>query len=81
MLTISDVNLTEAGWAEDLGTRSRPILARKVPHTVPYTFVGVAAAMYGIQWSLKRRHAVAQAEGRLEVPATEPPQDGSGESQ
>ncbi len=63
VLTISDVSLAEAGWAEGLGTRSRPVLARKVLHTVPYTFFGVAGLMYGVHWTLDRRRKVAAAEG------------------
>ena len=65
VLTISDVNLAEAGWAESLGTRSRPVLARKVLHTVPYTFFGVAGLMYGVHWTLDRRRKVAAAEGPI----------------
>ena len=63
VLTISDVNLTEAGWVEGLGSRPRPVLARKVLHTVPYTFFGVAGLMYGVHWTLDRRRRVAAAEG------------------
>jgi formate dehydrogenase iron-sulfur subunit len=63
VLTISDVDLAAAGWAEDIGTRSRPALARKVLHTVPYTFFGVAGLMYGVHWTLDRRRKVAAAEG------------------
>jgi len=63
VLTISDVSLTEAGWAEGLGSRPRPVLARKVLHTVPYTFFGVAGLMYGVHWTLDRRRKVAAAEG------------------
>jgi formate dehydrogenase iron-sulfur subunit len=63
VLYISDVDLETAGWPHDLGERARPVLAREVLHTVPYTFVGVAAAMYGIHWTFERRKAVALAEG------------------
>ncbi len=62
LLYISDVDLGEAGWPASLGNQARPPLARKVLHTVPYTFVGVAAAMYGIQWTFARRQQVAAAE-------------------
>jgi hypothetical protein len=30
---------------------------------VPYTFVGVAAAMYGVHWTFERRKKVAETEG------------------
>jgi formate dehydrogenase iron-sulfur subunit len=63
VLTISDVDLTDARWPDDLGTGSRPELARKVLHTVPYTFFGVAGLMYGVHWTLERRRQVAAAEG------------------
>jgi hypothetical protein len=33
-----------------------------VLHTVPSTFIGVAATMAGIHWSLRRREQVAAAE-------------------
>jgi formate dehydrogenase iron-sulfur subunit len=65
VLYISDVDLSSAGWPASLDETARPEYARKVMHTVPYTFVGVAAAMYGIQWTLQRRQEVAAAE-RLE---------------
>jgi formate dehydrogenase iron-sulfur subunit len=72
VLYVSDVDLRIAGWPAYLGDRARPILARGVLHTVPWTFVGVAAAMYGIQWITNRRQEVAAAEGNGE--------DGKGES-
>jgi formate dehydrogenase iron-sulfur subunit len=63
VLTISDVPLTEAGWPADLGTQARPVLARTVLHTVPYTFIGVAGLMAGVHWTFERRKKVAAAEG------------------
>jgi formate dehydrogenase iron-sulfur subunit len=63
VLYLSDVDLETAGWPASLDEVARPVLAREVLHTVPYTFVGVAAAMYGIHWTLERRKAVALAEG------------------
>jgi formate dehydrogenase iron-sulfur subunit len=62
VLYISDVDLAAAGWPETLDNVARPVLAREVLHTVPYTFLGVAAAMYGIHWTFERRNAVAAAE-------------------
>lgn len=75
ILTVSDVDLAAAGWAEGLGTRSRPLLARKVLHTVPYTFFGVAGLMYGVHWTLDRRRKVAAAEGPAKI--SEPPVEGN----
>ncbi len=63
VLYISDVDLGGAGWPHALDDRPRPVQARHVLHTVPYTFVGVAALMYGVHWTWERRQLVAQAEG------------------
>jgi formate dehydrogenase iron-sulfur subunit len=63
VLYISDVELDAAGWPATLGNQPRPELARNVLHTVPYTFFGVAAAMYGIHWTYERRKKVAAADG------------------
>jgi formate dehydrogenase iron-sulfur subunit len=63
VLYISDVDLETAGWPQNLDEVARPLLAREVLHTVPYTFFGVAAAMYGIHWTFERRKAVALADG------------------
>jgi formate dehydrogenase iron-sulfur subunit len=73
VLYISDVDLSTAGWPARLGDDARPVLAREVLHTVPFTFVGVTAAMYGIQWTLERRRKVAEAE-RQEKAGSEPEQ-------
>ena len=54
--------ITSAGWPKNLDSSARPMLSRKVLHTVPYTFGGVAVAMAGIHWTFKRRQDVAAAE-------------------
>jgi formate dehydrogenase iron-sulfur subunit len=59
VLYISDVSLDAAGWPERLDDEPRPKLAREVLHTVPYTFAGVAALMYGVHWTHQRRNQVA----------------------
>ena len=74
VLYISDVNLAEAGWPDQLGTDARPVLARKVLHTVPYTFFGVAGLMYGVHWTLERRRKVAAAKAG-ETPPIERTED------
>ena len=71
VLYISDVDLHEAGWPRELGYEARPVLARNVLHTVPYTFVGVAAAMYGVHWTFERRQKVAAIEGGGDTPPTD----------
>ena len=79
MLYISDVELDEAGWPRELGNDARPVLARRVLHTVPYTFVGVAAAMYGVHWTYERRKKVAEIEGQGQKPPTDTPDSEAGE--
>jgi len=64
VLYLSNVDLHTAGWPSGLGKLARPELARNVLHTVPWTFVGVAATMFGIQWITDRRQKVAEAEGK-----------------
>jgi formate dehydrogenase iron-sulfur subunit len=63
VLYLSDVPLDTAGWPADLDERARPPEARRVLHTVPYTFAGVVAVMGAVHWSLRRREEVAAAEG------------------
>jgi formate dehydrogenase iron-sulfur subunit len=72
VLYISDVELATAGWPHGLDDVARPELAREVLHTVPYTFVGVAAVMYGIHWSFERRREVAVAESESAAPTERP---------
>ena len=79
VLYISDVDLDEAGWPHELGNDARPVLARNVLHTVPYTFVGVAAAMYGVHWTFERRKKVAEAEGGSRTPPTDAVDSEAGE--
>lgn len=79
VLYISDVELDEAGWPSNLGNDARPVLARHVLHTVPYTFVGVAAAMYGVHWTFERRKKVAEIEGADQKPLTDAGDSDAGE--
>ncbi len=75
VLYISDVDLDTAGWPASLGNHARPVLARNVLHTVPYTFAGVAALMFGVHWSYERRIKVAEAGGVKNPPDTHVPPD------
>ena len=79
VLYISDVELDEAGWPRELGNDARPELARQVLHSVPYTFVGVAAAMYGVHWTFERRKKVAEREGGGQRPSTDADDSEAGE--
>jgi Fe-S-cluster-containing dehydrogenase component len=70
---ISDVELTAAGWPEDLPGHAVPELATTVLNTVPATFLTVGAGMAGIHWVIRRRDklaAVAAAQAAAE--ATDP---------
>jgi formate dehydrogenase iron-sulfur subunit len=67
VLYISDVDLSTVGWPASLGNDARPVLARKVLHTVPLTFTGVALTMFGINWITRRRQDVAAAEAANET--------------
>jgi formate dehydrogenase iron-sulfur subunit len=78
VLYISDVELTSAGWPAQLGTEPVPRLARGVLHTVPPTFVGVAAAMYGFHWFTRRKQQVAEAAGQAASAAGAAPPPGTG---
>jgi formate dehydrogenase iron-sulfur subunit len=86
VLYISDVDLATAGWPASLGDDARPPLARKVLHTVPLTFAGVALTMFGVSWITRRREDVAAAEGAAaEAPgeteaAAEPGEDAGNET-
>ena len=71
VLYLSDVELTTAGWPARLDDTARPVLAREVLHTVPWTFGCVAAAMLGVHWIVKRREQVAaDEEPDVEAPGT-----------
>lgn len=76
VLYISDVDLSAAGWPRTLDDEPRPALARKVLHTVPWTFGSVAVACAAVHWSLERRRAVARAEGDAAAPATDDEREG-----
>jgi formate dehydrogenase iron-sulfur subunit len=62
VLYISDVDLKTAGWPAFLDDDARPVLARKVLHTVFPTFFGVAATMFGVHWIIDRRQQLAGPE-------------------
>jgi len=59
VLYISDVDLSSAGWSHDLRRHSYPALTSRVLKTVPATFVGVSAAMFGLSWVIGRRMKLA----------------------
>ena len=75
VLYISDVPLDEAGGPATLEDHPRPVLAREVLHTVPYTFGGGALAKYGIHWTYERRRKVAASEGGVDESLQEPDAD------
>ena len=59
VLYISDVELTAAGWPEQLPGHAVPELATTVLSTVPATFLTVGAGMAGIHWVIRRRDKLA----------------------
>ena len=59
VLYLSDVPLMTAGWPADLAAHPVPELAERVLHTLPATFLTVAAGMAGIHWIIKRRQKLA----------------------
>ena len=74
---ISDVELTAAGWPEDLPGHAVPDLATTVLSTVPATFLTVGAGMAGIHWVIRRRDKLAAAA----VPPPEPETDDSNDDE
>lgn len=71
VLYISDVDLSTAGWPHDLRHQSYPALTTRVLKTVPGTFVGVSAAMFGLSWVIGRRVKLAHGDA-------EPGEEGAG---
>jgi len=59
VLYISDVELTAAGWPEQLPGHAVPELATTVLSTVPATFLTVGAGMAGVHWVIRRRDKLA----------------------
>jgi len=62
VLYISDVDLKTAGWPDFLDDKARPVLARKVLHTVFPTFFGVATVMAGVHWIIDRRQQLEKTD-------------------
>jgi formate dehydrogenase iron-sulfur subunit len=79
VLTISDVDIEEAGWPSGLRHASYPALTRPALHAVPPTFIGVGAAMVGLSWVIGRRKRLAAApeiEGETQAAATTSEEEG-----
>jgi len=70
VLYISDIELTHAGWPANLPEHGVPHLADATLKTVPVTFLGVGAAMFGLHWVIKRRQQRA-VELAAALPAAE----------
>jgi formate dehydrogenase iron-sulfur subunit len=71
VLYISDVELTAAGWPEELPGHAVPELATTVLSTVPATFLTVGAGMAGIHWVIRRRDRLAAEAAAAAPPAPE----------
>ncbi len=74
VLYVSDVDLATAGWPAALRPGSYPALTRPALHAVPWTFAGVGAAAFGLNWVIGRRRRLAGGEG----PAGPPEGEGDG---
>ncbi|MBN2382631.1 4Fe-4S dicluster domain-containing protein [bacterium] len=55
VLYLSDMDLSFLNWKPDLGTTPLPLKTWTTLKTVPYTFVAVGAAMFGIHKLIERR--------------------------
>jgi formate dehydrogenase iron-sulfur subunit len=64
VLYISDIDLSFLTYGHSLGKGSVPETTAAAMHAVPFAFVGVAAAMAGINWVISRRVKL-QEEGAL----------------
>ena len=63
VIYISDVDLKELGWPENVPPPI-PSLTEPLVHTTPFIGMTVAAGLVGLNWIIKRRNKLA--EGRLE---------------
>lgn len=69
VMYISDIDLGFLGWKQDLGDRPLPESTWAILRSVPYTFVGVGAAMAGLYWIIERRKKLqAEEAGRTGEP-------------
>ena len=59
VLTISDVDIEDAGWPADLRNTSYAALTQPALSTVPWTFASVGAAALGVSWIIGRRRRLA----------------------
>ena len=55
ILYISDIDLSFLTHGQALGNKPMPETTATAMHSVPFTFVGVAAAMAGVSWIIDRR--------------------------
>lgn len=55
VLYLSNTDLSFLNWKPDLGDKAFPLKTWGTLKTVPYIFLGVGIAMYGIHWAIGRR--------------------------
>jgi formate dehydrogenase iron-sulfur subunit len=60
VLTISDVDLVQAGWPAFMTDQPITHNAHTIMQTVPWTFFGVSLGLAGVGWVIKRRQKLAQ---------------------
>lgn len=61
---VSNVPFEELGFRMDLGERPYAALAEAAIRSIPVVVVVAGAALGGLYWTVERRRAVAEAEGR-----------------
>jgi formate dehydrogenase iron-sulfur subunit len=78
VLTISDVDLVQAGWPAFVTDEPLSHLTHTIMGTVPYTFLAVGLGLAGIGWVIQRRMKLA-AESAAEQENATPPGTASGD--
>ncbi len=67
VLYISDIDLSFLSYLSKTGTKPLPQTTATAMNAVPFTFVGMGAAMLGLNWIIKRRNKLMGGENKEEV--------------
>jgi formate dehydrogenase iron-sulfur subunit len=60
VLYISDIDLDFLSYVSEPGTKPLPLTTAMAMKSVPFAFVGMGAAMLGLNWVIKRRIKLAE---------------------
>jgi formate dehydrogenase iron-sulfur subunit len=60
VLYVSDINLDFLGYQSQRGTTPLPSTTELAMKSVPFAFVGMGCAMYGLHWIIRRRMKLAE---------------------